>query len=209
MKRLLLALGLLVASLGAVGLLADPSAAVEPTMTSQWNLDHTCTFCHDPHGGPLSHNLWDEDIEVQCLTCHGPGGVSSLKAAIHDEGDGFTCVDCHDQHKHLNNWLGGENRKMVGFDDPITGLAVINTEDGLRNVVFESRGLQAGEPTLHSFADDDEDGNGVFDGVCEVCHIENGGGSLPPPGSYLSEDNHNQGQTCTVCHSHVDGFEEP
>jgi predicted CXXCH cytochrome family protein len=207
MKALVLMFGLAVISLGSIGLMADPSGATAPTMTSQWNLDHTCTFCHDPHGGPLDHNLWDEDIEVQCLTCHGPGGISTLKAATHEvDGYTFTCMDCHDYHKHLNNWLGGENLKMVGYEDEITGLAVINTQTGPVDVVFESLGTGVGQPSLHSFADYDEDGNGVRDGVCEVCHVQAGFPSSAPPGGYLQAKASFAGRTCTDCHEHVDGF---
>jgi predicted CXXCH cytochrome family protein len=173
---------------------ADPG----PAILSEWNLEHTCTYCHDPHGGPNDHNLWDHDIEVLCLTCHGPGGISSLKAAKHK---GNTCVDCHDNHRNVDNWLGSTNLKMVGPRDPVSGLARIWSHGEWREVVFESLGTQAGQPSLHSFSDNDEDGNGVYDGVCEVCHSND---PNDPP-----SDNHNYGQTCTVCHPHVEGFAQP
>lgn len=196
-KPATLGLGLSLFALVGVGLLLCPApttAAPAAPLPSQWNLDHTCTFCHDPHGGPNTANLHNEDVEVLCLTCHGPGGISSLKADSHE---GNTCVDCHDKHKHVDNWLAGLNLKTVGPEHKPTGLARITTPDGnLRDVVFESRGTDAGMPALHSFADNDLDGNGVYDGVCEVCHVEEG------------VDNHNFGRTCTLCHAHVDGFEE-
>jgi predicted CXXCH cytochrome family protein len=172
---------------------ASEVGASSPPRTS-WNLVHVCTYCHDPHGGPNTANLLDEDVEVLCLTCHGPGGVATAKADTHE---GHTCLDCHDKHLYVDHWLGGENLDTVGPEDPLTGLARILTPAGnLLDVVFESRGTDAGEPSLHSFADDDEDGNGVYDGVCEVCHREEG------------VDNHNFGRTCTVCHDHGDGFED-
>lgn len=170
--------------------LVEGSAALPTT----WNLTHTCTFCHDPHGGPQNANLLDEDVEVLCLTCHGPGGIAATKADNHK---GHSCLDCHDKHLNLDNWLGGENIRQVGREDPM-GLAVVTTKDGnVRDVVFESRGTDAGQPSLHSFADDDEDGNGVHDGICEVCHVEE------------EQENHNFGRTCTDCHLHEDEFDEP
>jgi predicted CXXCH cytochrome family protein len=185
----------------SAALVSGSTAGAEPGPAARfdWNLEHTCTYCHNPHGGPEDHNLWDDDIEVLCLTCHGPGGISSLKAAKHKSN---TCVDCHDNHRNVDNWLGGVNLKMVGPRDPLTGLARIEKSGELRDVVFESLGSQAGQPTLHSFSDDDEDNNGVYDGACEIFHLDSSG-SGPPSG------NHNYGQTCTVCHLHVEGFAHP
>lgn len=206
MKLVCIALATVGVALVVGPLLVEPTGATPSSPPlSEWNLVHVCTYCHDPHGGPENANLKAGDIEVLCLTCHGPGGVSTLKAAVHDEGPGFTCMDCHDHHKHADNWLGGQNLKMVGWRDPLTGLASIQTENSVREVVFESLGTQAGGPALHSFADGDLDGNGIYDGACEVCHISGNDAGAPT----YSESNHNQGQTCTVCHLHATGFQHP
>jgi len=79
--------------------------------------------------------------------------------------------------------------------------------EGARDVVFEQRGKDRrsdpDELGRHSFADEDLDANGVFDGPCEVCHTRaahhRNDGSEPSPG-------HNTGRACTDCHRHVDGF---
>lgn len=200
-RRSWLALALSAATLGAAALLTPGSGAATPAAAvfTHWNLRHSCTYCHDPHGGPNPSNLRYADIEVLCLSCHGPGGVSALRAASHE---GFTCLVCHDNHRNVTNRTGGENIKLIGRRDPTTLLATIQAPNGARRVTFESLGLQAGQPSLHSFADDDEDNDGVFDGVCEVCH-------LSISGTPIEADNHNAGQTCTACHRHGDGFEEP
>lgn len=177
--------------------LAQPAAAL--------NLNHQCTFCHNLHGLIPPENLTDS----LCLGCHGPGGISLRKAALHtnkknSEYPPFSigCLQCHDPHDGRTNWLGGFNLFMVGTKKDVTGLARIATPaSGIRDVVFESRGTDAGGPALHSFSDGDQDGNGIYDGVCEVCHSaarhnrNDGGGK-----------SHNLGRTCTVCHPHVLGF---
>jgi hypothetical protein len=93
--------------------------------------------------------------------------------------------------------------------DPATyPYAQIDTPNsGVKDVVFESRGSDALEPTLHSFADDNEDtlsvpGGQAFDGACEVCHTQadhhrNTGDPDP---------HHAIGRTCTDCHAHDTGF---
>ncbi|MBL1215959.1 MAG: hypothetical protein D8M59_00520 [Planctomycetes bacterium] len=176
------------------------------------NPNHECSFCHSVHGseGPSLTNM--EDVELLCLTCHGPGGPSELKAEAHHNRDGsrfdpfsMTCTQCHDPHDSLENWLGGMNVKMVGtVQDKWSWpwLAQLDTPNsGVRDVVFESRGSSEGEPTLHSFADGDEDGNGYYDGVCESCHTMTNFHTNSGSGIY-----HYTGATCTGCHTHESGF---
>lgn len=171
---------------------------------------HECSFCHQLHGAPGFSLLKNPQIEALCLTCHGPGGPSTLKADVHtnDRNSSFppfriTCRECHDPHDNRTNWLGGTNIKLVGIDVDGTGLAKIDTPNsGVRNVVFESRGTDAGDPSLHSFADADEDGNGVYDGICEVCHTGTKFHRNNPSGGH----SHNTGKTCTRCHEHVNTF---
>jgi predicted CXXCH cytochrome family protein len=171
---------------------------------------HECNFCHIMHSAPGPSLTLAADIEVLCLTCHGPAGTSTYKAAAHtNESPGpydlfyMTCIDCHTPHSSEDNWLGGTNIRQVGYDVDGTEIArVITPNSGVREVVFESRGSDVGQPTLHSFADEDEDGNGIYDGICEVCHTQtthhqnDGGGSSHYPGS-----------TCVACHVHSSGFE--
>ena len=84
-----------------------------------------------------------------------------------------------------------------------TGYARISTPNSaIRDVVFESRGFDAGQPTLHSFADADQDGNGYYDGVCETCHTLTRYHRNTSGGNH----NHNTGDTCVRCHPHAGNF---
>lgn len=181
-----------------------------PKTTGALNPNHDCSFCHQLHDAPgqsLTDNLTVENL---CLSCHGPAGISTLKAEVHTNKVGsaypaFTmgCVDCHDPHDSLSNWLGGTNLKMVGRKLDSSGIGRIDTPNsGPREVVFESRGTDAGGPSLHSFADNDEDGNSYYDGVCETCHTLAANHRNNSSGSH----GHYSGQDCTVCHPHDEFF---
>lgn len=182
-----------------------------PKDTTALNSNHSCDICHSIHSAPgqaLTNNAVVEDL---CLSCHGAAGVSSLKAEVHTNTAGssypaftMTCLDCHDPHDSMQNYLGGTNLDMVGSDRDGTGLAKISTPNsGIRDVVFVSRGTDVSEPSLYSFADGDEDNDGVYDGVCEVCHTQvshhrnNAGGG---------DHTHYVGMTCTGCHPHNGNF---
>ncbi len=155
------------------------------------NPNHDCAYCHNLHGGSSMQLLANPVVEALCLTCHGPSGTSVLKVANHVY-DNSTCTDCHVSHSNVRNWLGGTNLKLVRD-------SVIGQEGNSRPVVFESRGTNEAEPTLHSFCDGDEDGNGVWDGVCDTCHSDVGRHTY----TESNKHGHQQGATCTRCHEHV------
>jgi len=190
---------------GALTLLA--ALAFAATAAAQTSV-HDCTFCHVNHTAPGPTLTIAEDVEVLCLTCHGPLGTSPLKAEVHtnSQGSGYSfrmsCIVCHTPHSSRANWLGGTNLEQVGAKVDDSGFARIDTPNsGIREVVFESRGLEAGEPTLHSFADNDEDANGYRDGVCETCHT-----LTSHHRNDTSDAGHYIGATCTECHPHDAGF---
>jgi predicted CxxxxCH...CXXCH cytochrome family protein len=56
----------------------------------------------------------------------------------------------------------------------------------------------------NSFAD----GNATYDGICEVCHTqtENPTTNAARYRNTAHADTHNEGQKCTTCHSHLEGF---
>ena len=156
---------------------------------------HQCNNCHSMHS-PRGATLLNEiDAENTCLTCHSPAGPSSLKAAVHENstygGYRHTCLDCHDPHDHQQNFLGRSNLKLVLglLDTPVSG----NDWD----VVFISRGTDAGDPVAYSFAD----GDSAINGICEVCHTQT---------RFLRNDGtggrHMMGRTCVNCHNHINGF---
>lgn len=179
--------------------LAEAQAAVA---TSHETLG--CTYCHTDNIGLGAQRA------VICLSCHGPGGSSSLRAVAHADLD---CKDCHVSMGGRDNWLGGVNLKFLRAEVDKTGqhsdetlfygsdidFTIKTPLENHAQVVFESRGSTIGEPTLHAFADGDQDRNGVYDGICEVCHLD----FLYQNPSFSS---HHLGETCTECHLHSNGF---
>jgi predicted CXXCH cytochrome family protein len=169
----------------------------------------TCSICHSIHGAPGQSLTNEAVVEVLCLSCHGPAGISSLKADVHQNSSGstysfrMTCMVCHNPHDNMQNWLVGINLKSVGRKISGSIDARISTPNsGIRDVVFESRGTNVGDPSLHSFADDDEDGNGIYDGACEVCHTQTRFHHNDSSGNHR----HQTGRTCTSCHAHDNYF---
>jgi predicted CXXCH cytochrome family protein len=180
-----------------------------PQGTEALNPDHgTCSICHSLHGSPGQTLTNDAVVEVLCLSCHGPAGTATKKAEVHTNKDGssysffMTCPDCHDPHDHRGNWLGGTNLAQVGKKLDGSGDAMVPTPNsGDRYVVFVSRGTDAGGPSLHSFADNDEDGNAYYDGACETCHTL----ALNHRNNSSGNHSHYTGTNCIACHGH-DGF---
>lgn len=196
MKRPILAL--FVGLAAAVGLSALPGLTV-PAKVAQPRLSasHNCSFCHLTHDANAPSLLISTNVEVLCLTCHGPGGVSVLKAANHE---GQTCTVCHDPHDGEFNRFGTRNLKLMRASVRPKGSSTN------RPLTFESRGTDVGQPVLHSFCDDDLDGDHIYDNTCDTCHRND-------PGEHRYTDpnshDHNPGRTCTVCHTHRRGFQEP
>ena len=175
-----------------------------------------CSNCHNLHGSPsMSGSLLNApSSEALCLACHGPGGTSIYLVDVHTNKTGSsypaftaTCTTCHNSHDNYTNADGSKNIKLVG-DDFYDGVqnqlpVVINTTNsGIRNVVFVSRGTDAGGIVENSFADADFDANGYYDGVCEVCHTQ----TKYHRNNSSGDHTHKTGRTCTVCHPHSDSF---
>ena len=215
MKRLVIVL-LLVAAAG-VSISLTPVArgrADESALTlsgadvALFNTAHECTFCHGLHGAGGSTPQLDQPavVEVLCMSCHGPGGPATTKAEVHTNdptGNSccgpfrVTCQECHDPHSNQINRLGNENLKLVLADivAPISSTS--------RQVVFESLG--GSDPSLYSFCDDDEDNNGIWDQVCDVCHD---GAEMNRHHFDGTLNHHKNGDTCTRsgCHTHANAL---
>jgi len=189
-------------------LLAVGAVVLFPSLAHGLNPNHDCNFCHVTHSASGPTLMVAADVEVLCLTCHGPAGTSTLKADVHTNKAGsvhdafrMTCTDCHDPHSGMDNWLGGINLKLIGTNADGSRIARINTPNsGIRDVVFESLGSGLGQPTLYSFADSDEDNNTTYDGICEVCHTQTNHHRNDEPSCHYT------GGTCTDCHGHDQGF---
>jgi predicted CXXCH cytochrome family protein len=214
MKRRLLLISLILVPLG--GVLVFKQSGAEAAMLL--NPRHECTFCHSLHGGsngevPLGANA---QTEALCLSCHHPDNASTAGV----RGDGLpepadvhtndptgnscctpfrvTCTECHEVHSNAINRRGNENLMLVKA-------AITSPRDPTqtRDVVFESRSVDAGQPTLYSFCDDDEDNNGIWDQVCDVCHGDpNLSGDIGRHWWDGSTNHHQNGATCTRCHTH-------
>jgi len=182
-----------------------------PGSTEALNPNHgNCSICHSLHNSPGQTLTNNAVVEVLCLSCHGPAGAATKKAEVHKNKPSssyapftMTCPDCHDPHDNRQNWLGSTNIKQIGRNISGSLDARINTPNsGVRDVVFVSRGTDAGGPSLHSFADNDQDGNSIYDGACEVCHTLAANHRNNSGGNHA----HYTGQTCTQCHDHTNYF---
>ncbi|HWR82157.1 MAG TPA: cytochrome c3 family protein [Candidatus Deferrimicrobium sp.] len=124
-------------------------------------------------------------------TCGGPN------AACHNLPDHQSqdCRVCHTPHSTANVYLVRDS--------------ILTPNSGKKKVVFKTLGIgdpynapdpTPGDPTSGVMADSTD---GVFTGVCEVCHTttghhRNNGTQLPP--------NHHDAEDCTTCHPHSDAF---
>lgn len=184
---------------------------------------HDCSFCHNLHGTGLVPAT--DQVEVLCLTCHGPGGSSALKADIHKNKPGqgtqpprfsfsFTCTDCHNPHEgeSFANWRGLTNLKMIGRNDlpggnGFTGFDVPGV--GFRNVVFPTApdgNLGGGFVDRDGILDPSPFNQ--FDGVCETCHTSPDLKHHPNElcVGACGDSTHNLNKDCTQCHAHDNFF---
>ncbi|MBN2563579.1 MAG: hypothetical protein JXQ75_21885 [Phycisphaerae bacterium] len=160
-----------------------------------------------PADGDLAP-LHIKDDNVECTTCHAPhfadsGGANDgegdgmllrgandekfcqtchTEHAIHSVGGPWqpTCKECHDTHDPDN-----ENLSLVAS-------SVYNkTLDEDKPVVFTAR----------TGPDGFGDAGPVDDGICQVCHTATTYHLYDGSGA-----GHYNGQDCTACHTHADGF---
>lgn len=196
----------------------DVHGAEGVPILSESEAEVLCLTCHSPGGYP----------GAPVADVHTNIGTASNYADFR-----ATCLRCHNPHDNMENWLGshlhpdgtiweGINIKLVGIPG-LEGYASIATiewnpvtqgyQDGERYVVFEQLGtVQTGTDALkiHSFSDEDLDGNGIKDGPCEVCHAQtkyhcNG----DPTNIGLCGSLHHTGEVCTQCHDHAANFLPP
>lgn len=202
-KRIIILSALFVFATAATALfLSDRSS---PPLEAMNPLHPSCSGCHSLHSAPGQSISNEAVVEVLCLTCHGPAGTATT-VEVHSNKDGssysafsMTCIDCHNPHDNILNHLGGTNLGQVGRQysgDSYARIATPNSGD--KYVVFESRGTDAGGPSLHSFAD----GDSTYDGVCEVCHTQVSNHRNNSSGDH----SHYAGTNCTACHTHDNKF---
>jgi len=185
---------------------------------------HNCVDCHSVMGATGSTLLNDASVEVLCMSCHDVAIGAVLAVDVHTNKTSssyapfsISCLGCHDPHDNrdydaTNDGLAdGANIKLVGVKLDATGLAKIDTPNTVHStptsdVVFKVRGKPnpgSSLPTMYSFADGDEDGDGDYDGICEVCHSQTGHHRRDNSGG---DHTHHVGEICTDCHSHLNNF---
>ncbi|MBW6512593.1 MAG: cytochrome c3 family protein [Desulfuromonadaceae bacterium] len=162
-----------------------------------------CATCHNLHssaGGALQDI--SSNPEELCLSCHGPGGISTLTVMTHNlagvdsaEVGYISCNDCHNSHNNgeetsLTNRDGTYNIKLVGlFKDYNSSPPVSLLSPQIREKRVAT-GLGALKEVVYNTAIDDYNRVPGINGVCNACHGET----------------HNADQDCSACHGHDGGF---
>jgi len=185
---------------------------------------HDCADCHSVMGASGSTLLNDASVEVLCMSCHAIAIGNAAAVDVHTNKSNssygafrISCLICHDAHDNRDydvtndGSADGVNIKLVGVKLDASGLAKIDTPNTIHgtptsDVAFEVRGKSSkNDPvqTMYSFADGDEDGDGDYDGICEVCHSQTGHHRRDDSGG---DHTHNVGRICTSCHSHINNF---
>ncbi len=153
--------------------------------------DGVSVLLKDPAGGAsLVYDGSAASVEAWCLACHDgthSAPFSDGRPALDLTGwtgsshgsPAASCLDCH------GNGHGSSNRRLVNE-------SILTPNSGSRAVVFTN----ATGP--NSFAD----GDGVYDGVCEVCHTA----TAFHRNSSAGDHSHNAAADCASCHDHGNSF---
>jgi Concanavalin A-like lectin/glucanases superfamily len=173
-----------------------------------------CDSCHDvtAFDQPKLMPAWtahapadidDTPFNSLCWSCHNDVVAPYVKThSSLQGGDNYgnwtvECWVCHNQHTQAQNNVNGSShgqfiREKIRLDN-ITG--TVPAKLGNKSVMF------LGSSGPNSFAD----GDGVYDGICEVCHTKtkyfrNNGTGI--------DQNHGgrNGTNCISCHNHTNGF---
>lgn len=168
------------------------------TAAAQGRPHSDCSYCHNLHGsgtGGVPLTAYNKDVDL-CLSCHDAGapptydgkvvpkGVTVHDGAKHAPTDTTTCTDCHGHYGETSGNLALVPRSKTSRYPLPTG--------EVKTVVFTARSGP------NSFAD----GDGTYDGMCEVCHTQ----TDFHRGNAAGNHGHEAGQTCTNCHAHSDRF---
>ncbi|WP_289054004.1 cytochrome c3 family protein [Carboxylicivirga marina] len=147
----------------------DPAPTLSSTQVGLVNGKIECSSCHSAHNATTT----DGSLLRETMT-----SATCKECHNYQPHQGFDCLDCHQSHNTDNIML------------------VKSTVNG-STVVFNSQGTTASpvQALEKSFAD----GDGTYDGICEVCHTT----TLYHKTSDDGVD-HNDGKNCMTCHAHND-----
>ncbi|MBI4843275.1 MAG: hypothetical protein HY809_02990 [Nitrospirae bacterium] len=188
-----------------------------------------CITCHDPHYQQqfskyrtTGDQYWVVKLLVDTVTASGTS--STLKA----QGSPGWTVDAYKSMKVVPNVnakypiaykITGNTSDTLTIKGQVTGVVsgntfaiiygkLIRSEIRLDDIINPvSSTVKTGIKKVKLFRASGQnscvDGDGVYDGVCEVCHTETGYHKNNAGGNH----NHNLGVHCTDCHSHKGGFQ--
>ena len=197
-----------------------------------------CTTCHSNSDYRVFADMQPLETTTVCDTCHSPDGTypgvngllnttlgakANYKTGGMYEADGISlqagkekwCASCHDEVPSVINGatapiaivgISAEYHNVTGCQTchDVSGAAtnlkliqsVINTPNsGAKPVTFTAL------TGTTSFAD----GDATYDGPCEVCHTMTG----HHQNNGADATAHNDGATCTSCHTHDQQFAAP
>ncbi len=155
------------------------------------------------HPSPQDPNLLLVDPDrVECTSCHGVHYTDSGNAN-NGLGDGYLlrtvndnalCESCHTYTSHEGmNCLRCHQPHNPNRTNIFMVRDSVNTPNsGVRAVIFIA------ETGQNSFAD----GDGTYDGICEVCHTRTRFHRNTGRGNH----SHHRGDNCTRCHPHWNAF---
>ncbi len=167
-----------------------------------------CLACHDSSFFPGAADNPGGAPSVFCATCHDPDSVARIHSHTVTGSSRFDytveCTSCHDQHGwDITNIVGNLNLDYIKANLVELITVIDNTQvppvqvDKLisSNIVFDS-------------LDDFADGDALYDrDLCVTCHTltnhHQNDGTAP------SGQSHFDGEDCTTCHRHPEGFRPP
>ncbi|MBI5576280.1 MAG: hypothetical protein HY896_07945 [Deltaproteobacteria bacterium] len=180
-----------------------------------WSME--CRTCHDPHQpaqligyGSDTHLDTGTVVSVSdnAINASGMGWADNVYA-------GYLVVPNSDDVYHVYK-IASNTANSLSVEGPMdltwvtagNTFAVIMGKNVKSGITTPSEGSKAVRLFRETGARSYADGDGTYDGVCEVCHTQtthfrfNGGGSDP---LHANVDNA-PGSSCKSCHSHENGF---
>lgn len=176
-----------------------------------------CLSCHEmtstesmliPPMGHVAQDIDDTLFNNLCWSCHNEVIAPYVKTHSSLQSDSsygqwtVECWVCHNQHFQSQNLHNGSSygkfiRRSIDLKN-ITGLV----KTGVKEIKL------LGNNGLNSFADNDADGDGIRDGICEVCHTMTTHFRNDGSGSDQLHANVGNvaGKNCMTCHNHRNGF---
>lgn len=212
------------------------SAVVSPYLRIDNTDDAMCKDCHSPRdvglytdatpgygSHPIGNTVVYDDADsrfnasptallavsnndkIQCSSCHGVHDVTNSGTLTTDgnllksTNDNTLCLDCHAYTGHQGetcitcHQVHNTNKNNIYMIRDL----ITTPSSGDKTVVFTA------ETGTNSFAD----GDGTYDGICEVCHTTNA--STYHYNTAAGDHSHEAGTNCTDCHTHDTDFAAP